>query len=88
MFCLNIEHAQACPSLSFEMTEWIGCFMEVNHIQKLKFKSQLVCEILQFKESCILIGLEVLKTYLKNQIFPRHAAFVESWNTNNTFITK
>ena len=32
-----------------------------NHQQKFKFIPQFICEEMQFKESCILIGLEVLE---------------------------
>lgn len=45
------------------------------HILKLNFKPQLICQILEFKESCILADLEVFGPKLKAQIFPGHVAF-------------
>ena len=42
-----------------------------NHILKFDFINQLVYQILQFKETCILIGLEVSEPQLMNHIFPQ-----------------
>lgn len=40
-----------------------------NHIQKLNFIPQVACEILQFKESRILIGPEVYLTITQEPDF-------------------
>ena len=56
-------------------------------IQTFNFIHQLVFEILQFKESCILIAPEVSGSELKNQLFLTYLVFAKSYRTN-TFIFK
>ena len=53
-----------------------------NHIQKFNSKLQLFCGILQFKEFCILIGLEVSGPELKNQNF--YGRFGDFWGPPNS----
>ena len=41
-----------------------------NYIRQFNFIPQLVCEILQFKESCILIGSKFLDHNSRTRLFP------------------
>ena len=73
----HFEHAQACltiPTWS-DLLNLLLLWMS-SRVQKFTFISHLVCEILQFKESCILIGLKIFG-YLKKHIFPKHVVFEE-----------
>ena len=56
----HFEHAQAClttPTWSDLLN--LLLLWTSSRVQKFTFISHLVCELLQFKESCILIGLKV-----------------------------
>ena len=56
-------------------------------IKKCNFITQQICEILQFKEFCILIGQSGgFRTVTKEPDFHRHVAFAESLKTIITFI--
>ena len=54
------RHAVACLTTP-TWNDWVYLLLllMLDHIQKFKFISHLICEIWQFKESCFLIGLEV-----------------------------
>ena len=67
----HLRHAQTCLTDPVKMTELISCYYGCLMTWKIIPIPQIVCEILQFKESCILVGLEVFGSQFKNLIFPR-----------------
>ena len=59
-----------------------------DYVKKFNLVSQIVCEILHFKESCILIILEVFGPCLRRQIFPRHVVLSYSSKKKYKLIDK
>ena len=63
--------AQVILEMKLTQNVWVKLLLlwMFNHIQKFSFIFQLICEILYFKESCILIGLKVFRLESRKWFF-------------------
>ena len=63
--------AQVILEMKLTQNVWVKLLLlwMFNHIQKFNFIFQVICEILYFKESCILIGLKVFRLESRTWFF-------------------